>query len=103
MLAFALDHPAPATVILITGDRDFAYATSVLRARRYRVIILSLPHIHETLKAQADEWLEWDTAVQDFRDVLCLMMGTPGFEKVARKHARYVNLLLSRSITDSSL
>ncbi|KAL1684535.1 hypothetical protein GGG16DRAFT_119701 [Schizophyllum commune] len=38
--------------------------------------------------ARPDEWLEWDTAVQDFRDVLCLMMGTPGFEKVARKHAR---------------
>ncbi|KAL1675066.1 NYN domain-containing protein, partial [Schizophyllum commune] len=64
MLAFALDHPAPATVILITGDRDFAYATAVLRARRYRVIILSLPHIHETLKAQADEWLEWGPAVR---------------------------------------
>ncbi|EPQ51808.1 hypothetical protein GLOTRDRAFT_19079, partial [Gloeophyllum trabeum ATCC 11539] len=24
MLAFAIDHPAPATVILISGDRDFA-------------------------------------------------------------------------------
>ncbi|KAL1725061.1 hypothetical protein EV714DRAFT_288141 [Schizophyllum commune] len=38
--------------------------------------------------ARPEEWLEWDTAVQDFRDVLSLMMGTPGFEKVARKRAR---------------
>lgn len=64
MLAFALDHPAPATILIITGDRDFAYATAVLRARRYCVVVLSLPHIHNSLKAQADEWLEWGAAVR---------------------------------------
>ncbi|KAL1738803.1 hypothetical protein HDZ31DRAFT_5047, partial [Schizophyllum fasciatum] len=35
--------------------------------------------------APSEQWLEWDTAVQDFGDILTLIMQTPGFEKVARK------------------
>ncbi|KAF9533387.1 hypothetical protein CPB83DRAFT_471557 [Crepidotus variabilis] len=30
MLAYAIDTPSPATVVIITGDRDFAYALSIL-------------------------------------------------------------------------
>ncbi|KAL1671276.1 hypothetical protein EV122DRAFT_256607 [Schizophyllum commune] len=32
-----------------------------------------------------ERWMEWDMAVQDFGDVLILMMNTPGFEKRSRK------------------
>ncbi|KAL1697910.1 hypothetical protein EV121DRAFT_218934, partial [Schizophyllum commune] len=38
--------------------------------------------------ARPAEWLEWETAVQDFRDILSLMMRTPGFDRVARKRSR---------------
>ncbi|KAG8969239.1 hypothetical protein FRC03_003764 [Tulasnella sp. 419] len=60
MMAFALDNPAPATVLLITGDRDFVYAVSVLRHRKYTVALVIPPQgAHITLKSQASTVLDW--------------------------------------------
>ncbi|KZP20884.1 hypothetical protein FIBSPDRAFT_699502, partial [Athelia psychrophila] len=59
MLAFAIDNPTPSTVILVSGDRDFAYAVSMLRLRRYRVVIIAPPAIHISLKAQASVLFDW--------------------------------------------
>lgn len=60
MLAFALDNPAPAVIMLISGDRDFVYAVSVLRHRRYTVVVVIPPHgAHITLKSQANVVLDW--------------------------------------------
>jgi len=60
MLAFALDHPSPATIVLISGDRDFVYALSTLRNRRYTVVLI-VPNrgAHIILKSQANVILEW--------------------------------------------
>ncbi len=65
MLAFAIDHCAPATFILITGDRDFAYAAGILRLRGYEVIVV-LPSTasHVSLRVQASILFQWQ------RDVL---------------------------------
>ncbi|KAF8061499.1 NYN domain-containing protein [Lyophyllum atratum] len=63
MLAYAIDNPAPSTIVLISGDRDFAYAVSILRLRRYRVVIISLPGVHLSLKVQASIFLDWNTEV----------------------------------------
>ncbi|KAI0928282.1 hypothetical protein AcW2_004339 [Taiwanofungus camphoratus] len=60
MLAYALDTPAPATIILISGDRDFVYAVSVLRLRKYRVVVVAPSKVHTSLKAQASVILDWD-------------------------------------------
>ncbi|KAF8969794.1 limkain-b1-type NYN domain-containing protein, partial [Flammula alnicola] len=59
MLAHAIDNPAPSTIVLITGDRDFAYAMSILRLRRYRIILLTLPNAHSSLTAQASICMDW--------------------------------------------
>lgn len=60
MLAFALDNPSPATIVLISGDRDFVYALSTLRNRRYTVVLI-VPNrgAHIILKSQANAILEW--------------------------------------------
>ncbi|KIJ69488.1 hypothetical protein HYDPIDRAFT_106117 [Hydnomerulius pinastri MD-312] len=65
MLAFAVDHSAPATVVLITGDRDYAYAVSTLRLRKYKVVLIvpSSPHIPTCLESQASLAIDWSTAV----------------------------------------
>lgn len=63
MLAYAIDTPAPATVVLISGDRDFVYAVSVLRLRRYRVVVVAPPTAHISLISQASEVLDWDYEV----------------------------------------
>lgn len=60
LLAFAIDNPSPATIILISGDRDFVYAISVLRHRRYRVVLIVPKYnTHIALKSQANSVLEW--------------------------------------------
>ncbi|GLB35323.1 putative NYN domain containing protein [Lyophyllum shimeji] len=63
MLAYAIDNSAPSTIVLISGDRDFAYAVSILRLRRYRVVIVSLPGVHTSLKVQASLCLDWNNDV----------------------------------------
>ncbi|KLO18574.1 hypothetical protein SCHPADRAFT_819553, partial [Schizopora paradoxa] len=40
MLAFAFESPPPATVVIITGDRDFTYAVSTIRMRGHRVVLI---------------------------------------------------------------
>ena len=65
MLAFALDNTAPATVILISGDRDFAYAVSVLRNRRYRLVLIAPATAHVSLKSQSSVVLDWNGDVLD--------------------------------------
>ena len=63
MLTYALDTPAPATIVLISGDRDFVYAVSVLRLRRYRVVLVAPLQTHNSLKSQATTVLDWSTDV----------------------------------------
>ncbi|KDQ16169.1 hypothetical protein BOTBODRAFT_43732 [Botryobasidium botryosum FD-172 SS1] len=61
MLAFALDNPAPATIILISGNRNFAFAFSVLRQRRYDTILVTPAQgVHISLNSQATRVLDWD-------------------------------------------
>ncbi|KAL4074503.1 NYN domain-containing protein [Scleroderma yunnanense] len=62
MLTFAMDHPPPATVFLITSDRDYAYAVSTLRLRKYRVILIT-PKVTACLEAQASAVVDWSVAL----------------------------------------
>ncbi|OSD02824.1 hypothetical protein PYCCODRAFT_309673 [Trametes coccinea BRFM310] len=63
MLTYAIDNPAPATIILISGDRDFVYAVSVLRLRRYRVVVVAPFTAHDSLKSQATAVLDWQADI----------------------------------------
>ncbi|KAF6764824.1 NYN domain-containing protein [Ephemerocybe angulata] len=65
MLSYAIDHPTPATFVLISGDRDFSYALSTLRLRRYRVVLITPPNTHISLTAQASVRLHWNSDVLD--------------------------------------
>jgi hypothetical protein len=59
MLAWALDNRS-GTLILISCDKDFSYACSVLRNRRYKVIVIAPSSgISTSLSQSADEVLEW--------------------------------------------
>lgn len=91
LMAFALDVKAPATIILVSGDKDFACESSLLslpllrshtneyidvlstlRNRRYKVILVTMmSNISVSLTAQADEVLDWR------RDVLRLQVPPP--------------------------
>ena len=61
MLTFAIDNPdaSNTTIALVSGDRDFAYAVSVLRHRGYGVVVIVPVSSHSSLKAQASRVVEW--------------------------------------------
>ncbi|ESK92988.1 hypothetical protein Moror_8891 [Moniliophthora roreri MCA 2997] len=65
MLAYAIDHSTHDTIVLISGDRDFAYALSTLRFRLYKVVVMapSIPTVHISLRAQASIFIDWNTSV----------------------------------------
>ncbi|KAG1778550.1 NYN domain-containing protein [Suillus placidus] len=65
MIAFAVDNPSPATIILIAGDRDYAYAVSTLRLRQYSVVLIvpPAPNIPQSLESQASVVVDWNFAI----------------------------------------
>ncbi|KAF8633739.1 hypothetical protein AX17_004395 [Amanita inopinata Kibby_2008] len=75
MLAYAIDNPAPSTIVLITGDRDFAYAIAFLRLRRYELILISPANTHISLKRHASICIDWasliDNSSNNSPDLLC--------------------------------
>lgn len=66
LFTFVLDNPAPATIILVSGDADFAYACSTLRNRRFRVVIICPEErlVNQALRESCDELCaDWRTAI----------------------------------------
>ncbi|KAJ3842549.1 limkain-b1-type NYN domain-containing protein, partial [Lentinula raphanica] len=66
MLAFAMDNPsgpATVTIMLISGDRDFAYALSTLQLRKYNIIVVAPSTIHASLRAQTSTFFDWDEKI----------------------------------------
>jgi len=63
-MAFIKDNPPPATVILISGDRDFAYLLSTVRWRKYNVVLISNSSMtHESLTVQASVVCDWKSDI----------------------------------------
>ncbi|KAI5899957.1 uncharacterized protein SCHCODRAFT_02024849 [Schizophyllum commune H4-8] len=65
MLVFALREPAPSTVVLVSGDRDFAYTASILRQRGINVVLVchARPGPHRSLAAQVSECVDWNQTI----------------------------------------
>ena len=64
IMAFINDNHPPATVILISGDRDFAYLLSIVRWRKYNVILISNTSMtHESLTSQASVVYDWKSDI----------------------------------------
>ncbi|CAI9769308.1 unnamed protein product [Fraxinus pennsylvanica] len=58
MLFWAVDNPAPANYLLISGDRDFSNALHQLRMRRYNILLAQLQIASAPLLAAAKSvWL----------------------------------------------
>ncbi|KAF8633749.1 hypothetical protein AX17_004405 [Amanita inopinata Kibby_2008] len=62
MVAHAIDHQR-CTFLVVTGDRNLAYAVSLLRLRKYRVVVVAPRNVHPTLTAQASESIDWDAEI----------------------------------------
>lgn len=59
MIVHTWDHPAPRTIVVITGDRDLGYLIAILRMRKYQVILISPSGTDKCLTNQASANLDW--------------------------------------------
>jgi len=67
-MAFIKDNTPPATIVLISGDRDFAYLLSTIRWRKYNVVLISNSFMtHESLTAQASVVYDWQSDILKVR------------------------------------
>jgi len=69
MLIFAVDTPAPATVVLMSGSPTFTYPVSLLRLRGYHVVLV-VPSATPTrggLELPASVVLDWKLDILDTR------------------------------------
>lgn len=64
MLFWAVDNPAPANYLLISGDRDFANALHQLRMRRYNILLAQPFKASAALVAAAKSVWLWTTLLQ---------------------------------------
>lgn len=61
MLLWAVDNPAPANYLLISGDRDFSNALHQLRMRRYNILLAQPTQASAALVAAAKSVWLWST------------------------------------------
>lgn len=59
MFLFAMDHSAPATIVVITSDVDFWTSLSALRLRAYNVVLVHSQPITEPYANLVSETIEW--------------------------------------------
>lgn len=69
MLFFALDNPVPSSIMLISGDVDFAMSLSGLRQRGYNIAIAipSAIHVSSDLASPAEVVWDWSSLARGNR------------------------------------
>jgi len=66
MLMYSMDTRGSSTIVLFTGgNRNFAYAFSMLRMRKYKVVLIAPESVHITSKMQASLYMDWNGDVID--------------------------------------
>jgi hypothetical protein len=63
LITHAWDYSTSHTYVIITGDRDVAYAVAMLRMRKIKVVVISSVTAHPDLTAQASIKLDWTKTV----------------------------------------
>ncbi|KAF7982977.1 hypothetical protein HWV62_24572 [Athelia sp. TMB] len=59
MMAFTMDHPAPATLVVISDNSHLIYTCSILRMRRYRIIVVSSSTACHSMRRGASAFVDW--------------------------------------------
>lgn len=71
MLLWAVDNPAPANYLLISGDRDFSNALHQLRMRRYNILLAQPRKASPALVAAAKSVWLWTSLVAGGSPLSC--------------------------------
>eukprot|EP00252_Welwitschia_mirabilis_P018094 TRINITY_DN40283_c0_g1_i1.p1 TRINITY_DN40283_c0_g1~~TRINITY_DN40283_c0_g1_i1.p1 ORF type:complete len:502 (+),score=97.38 TRINITY_DN40283_c0_g1_i1:228-1733(+) len=85
MLFWAVDNPAPANYMLISGDRDFSNALHQLRLRRYNILLARPPqHVSPPLIGAAQKVLLWGNLARGEPALQLSSAGNHSSEKISK-------------------
>ncbi|KZP20060.1 hypothetical protein FIBSPDRAFT_1045126 [Athelia psychrophila] len=59
MLVYAMDHPTPPTLVVISDDSLLIYACSILRMRKHRIVVISLSNTIHRMQRGAFAFVDW--------------------------------------------
>ncbi|KZP18855.1 hypothetical protein FIBSPDRAFT_673113, partial [Athelia psychrophila] len=59
MLIYAMDHPTPPTLVVISDDIQLIYACSILRMRKYHIVVVSLSNASHRMQEGASAFVDW--------------------------------------------
>nr|DAD38439.1 TPA_asm: hypothetical protein HUJ06_009080 [Nelumbo nucifera] len=93
MLFWAVDNPAPANFLLISGDRDFSNALHQLRMRRYNILLAQPQNASAPLRAAAKTVWLWTS----------LLAGGPPFPNGDLPHIGNTNNISNSDILKNSV
>lgn len=79
MFEFALDNASPATIVLVSGDVDFAISLSILRSHDYKTILVVPSHVEsrDELKKNADHLFRVDDILKRDEQFMSPIMPHP--------------------------
>ncbi|EFI27499.1 hypothetical protein CC1G_15534 [Coprinopsis cinerea okayama7 len=64
MILFACDNPAPATVVVVSEDRDYSYAVATLCLRGYDVVLIRRNEVHPGMTIHSATYRTWDSVTK---------------------------------------
>ncbi|KAF8201521.1 NYN domain-containing protein [Pholiota molesta] len=67
MIVYAMSHP-DSTIVVITGDRDFAYALATMKLQGHKIVLITKSNAHASIKEPADICLDWDVGFNEAYD-----------------------------------
>ncbi|KZP05374.1 hypothetical protein FIBSPDRAFT_716820, partial [Athelia psychrophila] len=59
MLVYAMDHPTPPTLVVISDDSLLIYACSILRMRKHRIVVVSPSNASHHMQGGASAFVDW--------------------------------------------
>ncbi|KZP20094.1 hypothetical protein FIBSPDRAFT_685712, partial [Athelia psychrophila] len=59
MMVYAMDHPTPPTLVVISDDSLLLYACSILRLRKYHIVVVSPSNTSHHMQGGASAFVDW--------------------------------------------
>lgn len=70
MFLWALDHPPPSTIVLISADVDFATSISALKLRGYNMVLVPPKTVSRRMMELPNSIIHWTTVCQPVRSAV---------------------------------
>ncbi|KZP18838.1 hypothetical protein FIBSPDRAFT_1045952 [Athelia psychrophila] len=84
MLVYAMDHPTPMTLVVVSDDNLLIHACSTLRMRKYRIVVVSPSDACHRMQGGVSAFIDWTRLMEAGDDGEELAMDSHSVQSLAR-------------------